>query len=603
MRRRWGIAVTVLALALQLFVCANDRWSRAPQGDGVYSWIYARSLTFDHDIDLANDYALCGDPWNLGKDRGTGHMDSPFYFGPALFWVPVLEVARVVVPLPDDAPPEVRGACRGPLTSFTLYTTPVVGALALFFTYLFARRFASDGAAALGTAFLGLAGPSFATASVFVGYTHAYASLAVAVVLWGSARAEERGARARDFVVPALALAVAVVQRPPLALFAVAPLAVAYGAHRRDLRRLAGPVVVVGLGLLVSLGAIAGVYEYMYGTIFALPQGRYYIQPRHAHPFLTLFAPHGGLFYSAPVAWLAVFGVVPWLRGRKTYAWLAFASCVVALLEIYVSSSALDWDASWTVGARRLTTLTPILATCAAVFLERAGKWLTARRSRVLFALGLATLVPVVFTSTGLVWGIVHGNIDGGVGLPQQEIYGTSQKVMWSVLDTKGADLAILPAELVFAARYGLRPRDFRDVTESSWYQRDFRDLHVKHDTIPVADARLDHHTAGFARTEAGLHLVAPEGHLVFAAEWPFATAYELHVRAEHAGRLKVGVGGFLGTSWVADLPFTAGDQVLRVPLPDGAFDSGLDEIVFASHDDLVLTGLRILDEHSYPPP
>src|SRR4051812_16684571 len=88
--------------------------------DGFYSFLYARSLAFDGDVDFRNDYALCGDPYTVGVDRGTGHPDNAAYAGPAVFWVPLLTVARLFERLPSDADPATRAACHGPWTKSAL---------------------------------------------------------------------------------------------------------------------------------------------------------------------------------------------------------------------------------------------------------------------------------------------------------------------------------------------------------------------------------------------------------------------------------------------------------------------------------------------------
>jgi hypothetical protein len=79
------LAVVFLPLVVYAVVYFLDGSSFRPSGDGFYSWIFARSLSFDFDVEFTNDYALCGDPFRVGVDRGQGHPDNPFYAGPAFF--------------------------------------------------------------------------------------------------------------------------------------------------------------------------------------------------------------------------------------------------------------------------------------------------------------------------------------------------------------------------------------------------------------------------------------------------------------------------------------------------------------------------------------
>ncbi len=89
MTGRRGFALTFgLPLVAYVALYFIDATAFHPSGDGYYSWVFARSLAFDGDIELTIDYAQCGDPFDVGRDRGPGHPDNPFYVGPALFWVP-----------------------------------------------------------------------------------------------------------------------------------------------------------------------------------------------------------------------------------------------------------------------------------------------------------------------------------------------------------------------------------------------------------------------------------------------------------------------------------------------------------------------------------
>ena len=72
-RRGWGTAALLIVLGAHAF--RHLTWMGKDghtYSDGYYSWLFARSLAFDFDIDLTNDYALCGDPFRLGVDEACG---------------------------------------------------------------------------------------------------------------------------------------------------------------------------------------------------------------------------------------------------------------------------------------------------------------------------------------------------------------------------------------------------------------------------------------------------------------------------------------------------------------------------------------------------
>jgi len=615
-KTRWGVLVTLLAFGVAVLIMARDPYARNAQGDGHYAWLFARSIVYDGDIDFKNDYAACGDPWAVGVDRGTGHPNNNFAFGHAIFWIPALELARVFIRIPASAPPAIQLSCEGPRVAAVLYASPVVGALTIFLAYLVARRLASDGAAALAAGLIGIAGTNLAYAGFMVSYSHIYASFAVALLIWSTLRADEisngpdaSGELGRWSLV-AFAIALAELQRPTALVFAILPFVLTLRTWVR--RRWSRGRVVVVLTILAT-GVVAGalptllVNRYLFGSPWAVPQGRYFLFFAHAHPWLVLFAPRGGLFYSAPTAWLGVIGLGLAFRDPK---WrLVFAALAVsAALEIFIASSALDWHGSWGFGARRLTTLTPMLVAAAALLLERARRWVSRKRTRASTILGLGALAAATLFGFGVVDGSAHNAIVPDSGHSQADFYGAGSRWVWRLLDENVGDLAILPAEIAFSARYHLPCRSFRDATEPFAYVREQRgDLHFNAQQFPLGDPRMMTISTGLSSVSDALRFNAPRARIVFAAEWPFATAYEVTIRDGRSARLRVGVGHAFGAvTWLVASPAAVIAQkspTIRFSIPRGEFDSGINEIVLEDDDpSLEITSFRILDEASYPP-
>ncbi|HEX5659188.1 MAG TPA: hypothetical protein VFX59_18470, partial [Polyangiales bacterium] len=71
--------------------------------DGVYYYVYLRSLGFDGDIDFANDYQLLENPWQSPVNARTGRFENMFGIGTALAWSPMLAIARLVYPSQNGA--------------------------------------------------------------------------------------------------------------------------------------------------------------------------------------------------------------------------------------------------------------------------------------------------------------------------------------------------------------------------------------------------------------------------------------------------------------------------------------------------------------------
>ncbi len=604
-RVRWGVLVALVSLVLAWSLSSGDKWARGAEGDGYYAWLFARSLVYDHDLDFTNDYSICGDRWKVGADRGTGHPNNNFSFGQVVFWVPALELARVVVPLPVDAPPEVRASCKGPRVSFVLYLSPIIGALTVFLSYLVARRFASDGAAALAAGLVAVAGTNLAYAGFMVSYSHVYASFAVALLFWTSLRAEEKPTALR-FVGVGLALGLAILQRPTEGIFGLVPLVVLWRLHRRgdvSLGRAARLFAIVSAGGAAGLIPLLAVYTYLYGGPFVVPQGRYFMFLGHGHPWLVLFAPRGGLFFSAPTAWLGVVGFVLALRDRRHR--LLFAAMLGAcVVELYIASCALDWHESWGFGARRLTTLTPALVAAAAFFFERGRVWLRRRPARARTLLGISWLVPACFATYGVIGGTAHDVIVPDFGHSQAAFWGEGSRWTWGMLDEHVGDLAIYPAELVFAARYGLPPTSFRDATAIVYARVQRGDMHFTLDHLPIDEERIEKTTRGFERHDGVLRLVGRRGTFVFGAEWPFATGLDLVLDAPEATKVRVGIGRTFGVDWqIGWTPVAGKGFALHVPLTNGAFDSGIDEVIIERDGPaLDVRSFTIRDAKFYPP-
>jgi hypothetical protein len=601
---RWGVVVSVASYALFLWMFSTGPYARNAGSDGYYTWLFARSIVYDHDIDFTNDYAQCGDPAGKNVLRGTRHPDNPFYIGPSITWVPVLSVVRHVVPLPPDAPEQEKLACYGPLTANTLGVGPLLGALAMWLMYRVGRRYAGDGVAALATGLLGLGSTLPAYAAMIASYSHVHDTVWAAVTMITAIRASEKPRSVARWALAGAAVGVGLLQRPVSVVFGLVPAALAVAALRGDLRRLALALAALGSCAFV-FGALPQmlVYRYLYGTFWAgAPHGRFYMQYGHAHPWLVLFAPHGGLFFSSPVVWLAVPGAIAGLRARETRV-LTLSLLAACAAAIWLSAAPIDWHGSGTFGARRLTSLLPLLAPPATLAVARARRWLRARPSRTTTALGLAILLPVAFTIVGAAYGLGR-DVSTEAGAPQADLYGAGARVSWGVLDDRVGDLSILPAELVFHLRYGLRMNAFRDATEPL-YERNYRTMDWGAHEIDLTKGQHGNLTTGFESADDGRHMTGARATLVFAAQWPFATQILVKAAATPPAHVRVGRGTPFGVTWYGEVLAQPSEMTAPFAIPAGGFDSGIMEIVFERTEvagDVRISGVAFDDATKYPP-
>src|SRR6202044_2267827 len=122
---RWDLIAALVYAAVSLLVYAMNPSAGTPGSDGHYSWMYARSLAYDGDLDFANDYGLCGDPFGIGWTTLAHRRANIFYIGPAVFWTPAIWLLKHFV----HGPARVAGGCEGPIPLAVLTLSSVAGAV------------------------------------------------------------------------------------------------------------------------------------------------------------------------------------------------------------------------------------------------------------------------------------------------------------------------------------------------------------------------------------------------------------------------------------------------------------------------------------------
>ena len=545
-------ACFLVPLVLYVAIYFVDGTVFHPNGDGYYSWLFARSLAYDGDLSFANDYALCGDPFGVGVDRGTGHLDNPFYVGPAVFWIAPALVLRLFF--------AAASSCGGWFTALTMLAGPIGGALAVWFAFRAAQLFVAPKPAAMAALLFAFSSPLFPYATSVAHYSHVYLTFLVAVVTYVALRSVARAPGRWDWLIYAVVMMIAVLHRLPAALYVVIPAAAFVALFRRG-RAPWGSLVGAGVGCAGGIALTCAIYKYLYGTWIALPQGPDYVHLDHAHPWLLLFGVHGGFFFWMPAAWLAVFGAVRAWRTRPRMRWMLLAMLAAASAEVLVSSAPLDWHGNWSLGARRLVPLTPFVIVLAAHALEGAGAFLRRRLGPVGVLSGAVVLLVLVLVNNIPAATTIRGDQE----LSQKKLYGALSPLrpVWGALDDAGVDAALLPAELVFAARYRLSPRAYRTVVKP-WFHRDFL-------TLESADTEL-----------ATALSLSPEhdGRIVTSTEWPFATHVRLRVANAEPVRLIMESGRMFGWRRIGEvtLPASREPQWAELAIPAGTYDSGINE-------------------------
>lgn len=397
--RRLALAVTLSTVAIVLMVVIATLLGprQLVAGDGHYVFAVGRSLAYDGDLDLTNQYRIMGDRWGLGRDPcDDGWRLPPREIGSGLVMIVGLWLHLGLGAGPASEP---VFACLGAAASLGLTWLGSVRALEASELGLTHAR--AEGLAAV--AVLGFVVPYYAFAAS--GYAHATDAMVCAWLAWALL------ARKPAVVVGGL-LACAVLTRLQNLLWLLWPLVellepdrncgTAQSPRRDRSLRLAGIAAIGLLGLApqVWLGLVhPGSERGPFGWTLA-----FFNLDDYARDLArVLFGVHG-LVRWTPIAGIAVLGLG--LRSDKyPRCWPALA--LLAGLWLLLASVR-DVDGGDAFGARRLAGVVVLvalgLARFEAIMVASAAGLGPKHRQRVAcaWALTLGLLVAANMTLTGL---------------------------------------------------------------------------------------------------------------------------------------------------------------------------------------------------------
>lgn len=439
-------------------------------GDGNYYYAYLRSLVFDHDLELNNDYGLLGDQFNAGIHPETKQARNVFTVGPALFWLPLVPVAELGQSLSHAlGAPEARlDGTESLYQRSVLFGSVLAGLITTALGLALARRITDPGLATLSAIGLCLGSPLIWYMLRQPSFSHAIDSCAIALFAGTWLVSFGVHTTLRWLGIGAL-LGLAMLVRPQNVTHALLPLGewllLSFSlARARDLR---GLLRAVGHGFLFVFTALLVaaplflIWRRMYGGFVLVPQGASFMDWANSRWDATLFASRGGLFAFHPLLLVGALGLVALASLRRFGRPLRVLACMSLLVlgvQAFINGAANDWWGGWAFGGRRFLSCTLYLMLGLATALELVRGFATRHTRGFIQSVVAAGLLAVALYNRSLGDDFMHGHMPPDGAQSMKPRYGAAlQKTLDEVYAITG-NPGSLPASLVFAARAGTTP-------------------------------------------------------------------------------------------------------------------------------------------------
>ncbi len=547
-----------LLVVLTLLVGILFSHGRRITSDGIDHYVYLRSLAVDHDLDLANDYALVS-PRGESDARLTplGRTGNAHPVGPALAWAPFYLVGDALTRLAGRTPDGLGGFYDDAVALGGLF----YGWLGLVVLYRTASREVSR-----GPAFLAVVGIGLGTFLYFylahaptMAHATAFAAAALFVDLW--LRPLPEGAR-RGALLGAACGLVALMRWADVLialLWAISLLPRVREAARW--RRLGAEILAFSAAALLAFSPQMLVWKALYGSWLTIPQGEGFIAGAPAWAGV-LFSPRHGLFSWSPLLYLGAAGLLAWAR-RAPLRLVGALVFFVALAR--VNAGVADWWGGAAFGARRFDGMLPLFGLGLALALARLAAW----AARQPWVMGAAVVAAFVSWNMLLAEHYASGAWDYAAPVSFEEM----GRAATAGVDRRLGSPFSLPAALLEWSRSGRSPADW----ESLYMQR----RHARWGIRMGLDERMFLEDGWSApRDEGGViaRRVSASAGLVIPLHGP--RAYRFGVRAHSDGpeqRLRILLNDrFLG---VLDVPPEWTD--LEVIVPAGVVRPGRNFVRF----------------------
>ncbi len=613
--RRQAVVFGFAALfGLYVALAAANPMESSVHGDGYYTYLWARSLVFDGDLDFHEDYRLCPDPWSMAR-QPVGEDINHWNMGPALFWVPILAFDRLTHPATASPDPHRANGCLPPISQRAVYGSLLAGWLTMLLGFLTARRHFGAGSAFVGAAGVGVLTSLTYYATMMLSYGHAGSSFGAGLAVYTWDRYRDRPS-AKGWALQGLALGVAMLMRSQNAILVLLPLgswlAQAWRSPRPGaLARHVGAGVLFAALMLVIFSPQLWFAWHTLGDPFAMSQGENFMRWDRPRMLGALFSANG-LVPWAPVHVLVFAGLAALALRRRTRA-LGVGLLVVTLANTYVVAAVYDWWGAVGFPGRRFDTLAVPFMVGLAGFAHEVWRFSVRRRAAASLALVTAGAVVVlgflnVSTSVGVA-GALRTHLPLASPTHWAGVLGRSFGPVWKTL---GNPLT-WPASIPFAIEHGVHPRRWDVLGGPELFFHEYQTL-LRNAGPSRIDFRADdsiHYVDGPSAGEAiethggqrGVILRPGSSRVLLPLHYGHVGRLELTVASLAPDEGRSAVGLTVNGVGIATAAVPAGRrEVLAFTLPWGVTREGMNEAwIWVDGGSVVLSELELFDHEPSP--
>jgi len=413
--RRVLLATGVLSLVVFVATLLLPRSDGHLVGsDGRSYYAILRSVVFDGNLDLANEYAWIGfDPKPLTR---MGLPECPFAIGTSVLWFPFFAAAHLLSLLLRGIGASVPADGLGMIYEASVCIgTIAYGTAGLLLTYGAVRRISPPHISLLSTMGMFAATPAIYYMVAEPSMSHIPSLFAVALFLrlWYPPR-PNRGVWAWIGLGAVTGLVTLV--RWQNAILVVIPFAeLAYFAfhHEISVTRAITALALLVVASLLVFSPQSLMWLVIYGSPITMPQGGNFSQWFAPQPVAALFSRRHGLFLWHPMFAVALTGLATLWKRDRTLAGVVLA---VFCAQLYINSSAVAWWAHDAYGGRRFTGTIPLLTTALATLLQK-----TQRRQRFYCGVLVVMCLLAAWNGMGAIQ-FVFSFVSRGDGLTWREL-------------------------------------------------------------------------------------------------------------------------------------------------------------------------------------